>query len=88
MKVAAPNRFAQKLNDHGLPLRHTRTEVLQVNVGKLCNLTCIHCYVNAGPNRKEIMTRADSCSPNASPLLNVAPNLFLSVVVLCDQAGQ
>jgi radical SAM/Cys-rich protein len=57
MKVAAPNRFAQKLNDHGLPLRHTRTEVLQVNVGKLCNLTCIHCHVNAGPKRKEIMTR-------------------------------
>ncbi len=34
-----------------------RTEVLQINVGKLCNLTCIHCHVNAGPKRKEIMTR-------------------------------
>jgi len=31
--------------------------VLQVNVGKLCNLTCMHCHVNAGPKRKEIMTR-------------------------------
>jgi radical SAM/Cys-rich protein len=31
--------------------------VLQVNVGKLCNLTCVHCHVNAGPKRKEIMTR-------------------------------
>src|SRR5207302_4254617 len=41
-----------------LPLRHTKTEVLQLNVGKLCNLTCIHCHVNAGPKRKEIMTRA------------------------------
>ena len=40
-----------------MPLRHTRTEVLQINVGKLCNLTCIHCHVNAGPKRKEIMTR-------------------------------
>ena len=40
-----------------MPLRHTKTEVLQVNVGKLCNLTCIHCHVNAGPKRKEIMTR-------------------------------
>ncbi len=52
------NRFAAKLAEHSLPLRHTKTEVLQINVGKLCNLTCIHCHVNAGPKRKEIMTRA------------------------------
>ena len=51
------NCFARRLREHGLPLRHTRTEVLQINVGKLCNLTCIHCHVNAGPKRKEIMTR-------------------------------
>lgn len=51
------NRFADRLAADGLPLRHTRTEVLQVNVGKLCNLTCMHCHVNAGPKRKEIMTR-------------------------------
>jgi radical SAM/Cys-rich protein len=51
------NRFASKLDEHALPLRHTKTEVLQINVGKLCNLTCIHCHVNAGPKRKEIMTR-------------------------------
>lgn len=31
---------------------------MQVNVGKLCNLTCTHCHVNAGPKRKEIITRA------------------------------
>jgi radical SAM/Cys-rich protein len=52
------NRFAAKLAEHSLPLRHTKTEVLQVNVGKLCNLTCVHCHVNAGPKRKEIMSRA------------------------------
>ncbi len=51
------NRFAATLTAHALPLRHTRTEVLQINVGKLCNLTCIHCHVNAGPARREIMTR-------------------------------
>src|SRR6266699_2096172 len=45
------------LTTHSLSLRHTKTEVLQVNVGKLCNLTCVHCHVNAGPKRKEIMTR-------------------------------
>ncbi len=51
------NRFAERLAAEGLSLRHTRTKVLQVNVGKLCNLTCVHCHVNAGPKRKEIMTR-------------------------------
>jgi radical SAM/Cys-rich protein len=39
-------------------LRRARPEILQVNVGKLCNLTCVHCHVNAGPKRKEIMTCA------------------------------
>jgi radical SAM/Cys-rich protein len=57
MNRLTSNGFARKLAEHSLPLRHTRTEVLQVNVGKLCNLTCIHCHVNAGPKRKEIMTR-------------------------------
>ena len=51
------NRFAQRLAEHSMSLRRTRTEILQVNVGKLCNLTCVHCHVNAGPKRKEIMTR-------------------------------
>ena len=51
------NHFAEKLIAHGLELRHSRTEILQINVGKLCNLTCNHCHVNAGPKRKEIITR-------------------------------
>lgn len=51
------NRFAKKLAQHSLSLRRGRAEILQVNVGKLCNLTCMHCHVNAGPKRKEIMTR-------------------------------
>jgi radical SAM/Cys-rich protein len=51
------NRFAEKLAAHSVSLRRGRPEILQVNVGKLCNLTCVHCHVNAGPKRKEIMTR-------------------------------
>ena len=51
------NRFSDRLAVEDLELRRARTEILQVNVGKLCNLTCMHCHVNAGPNRKEIMTR-------------------------------
>jgi len=50
------NKFAQKLAEHSISLRRGRPEILQVNVGKLCNLTCVHCHVNAGPKRKEIMT--------------------------------
>ncbi len=50
--------FAQRLAKHGLhSLRATSIEVLQINVGKLCNMTCQHCHVDAGPDRREIMTR-------------------------------
>ncbi len=51
------NRFSDRLTAEGREVRRTRPEILQVNVGKLCNLTCTHCHVNAGPKRKEIMTR-------------------------------
>lgn len=51
------NLFETTLNRHGVALHRARPRVLQINVGKLCNLTCIHCHVNAGPHRKEIMTR-------------------------------
>lgn len=46
--------FAAKL---GGPLATFRPECLQVNLGKLCNQACRHCHVDAGPKRKEIMTR-------------------------------
>ena len=36
--------------------RHT-LDTLQVNLGYMCNQTCLHCHVNAGPSRKEIMER-------------------------------
>ena len=39
------------------PLTPARLEVLQLNVGKLCNQTCRHCHVDAGPDRREVMTR-------------------------------
>ncbi len=49
--------FHSQLSRYGLTLRRTQPRVLQVNVGKLCNLTCVHCHVNAGPARKEIIRR-------------------------------
>jgi radical SAM/Cys-rich protein len=38
------------------PLRASRLEILQVNVGRVCNQTCRHCHVDAGPDRTESMT--------------------------------
>jgi len=38
-------------------IRRDRLDTLQVNLGYLCNQTCLHCHVNAGPRRKEIMTK-------------------------------
>ncbi|WP_020482606.1 arsenosugar biosynthesis radical SAM (seleno)protein ArsS [Methylomonas sp. MK1] len=32
-------------------------EILQINLGYRCNLSCVHCHVNAGPNRIEMMSR-------------------------------
>jgi radical SAM/Cys-rich protein len=53
----ADRRFSQILTDHGLTLRRGRTDIFQLNVGKLCDLTCVHCHVNAGPKRKEVISR-------------------------------
>jgi radical SAM/Cys-rich protein len=36
-------------------VRRRSLEVLQVNLGYLCNQSCLHCHVNAGPKRKELM---------------------------------
>ncbi len=42
----------------GFPaLRRGAVETLQVNLGYLCNLSCTHCHVNAGPKRTELMER-------------------------------
>jgi len=50
--------FETRLTEAGRwPLRAASVETLQVNVGKLCNQTCRHCHVDAGPTRTEIMTR-------------------------------
>jgi radical SAM/Cys-rich protein len=53
---ATANEFDATLREKAAPLRRAKPEILQLNVGKLCNLTCVHCHVNAGPKRKEIIT--------------------------------
>lgn len=50
--------FEQRMGTTGLdPLHATGITVFQINVGKLCNQTCRHCHVDAGPDRQEIMPR-------------------------------
>jgi radical SAM/Cys-rich protein len=50
--------FSQALERAGLwPLRPTRLAIFQMNLGKLCNQTCRHCHVDAGPDRREVMSR-------------------------------
>jgi len=39
------------------PIRRARLETLQVNLGYKCNQSCLHCHVNAGPTRTEMMSR-------------------------------
>ena len=38
-------------------IRRRRLETVQVNLGYVCNQTCLHCHVNAGPTRTESMDR-------------------------------
>lgn len=50
--------FQQKLEQSNLyPLKPAPVEIFQINIGKMCNQTCRHCHVDAGPDRKEIMTK-------------------------------
>lgn len=50
--------FQEKLaNDSLFPLKTKHIDTLQINVGKMCNQVCKHCHVDAGPDRKEIMTQ-------------------------------
>ncbi len=49
--------FQQKMEESNLfPLKPSAVGIFQVNIGKMCNQVCRHCHVDAGPDRKEIMT--------------------------------
>ncbi|MGE5412597.1 MAG: arsenosugar biosynthesis radical SAM (seleno)protein ArsS [Syntrophomonadaceae bacterium] len=57
--------FARALSESGWPrLPLGSVEIFQINLGKLCNMTCRHCHVDAGPDRTaEVMSRetVDAC---------------------------
>jgi radical SAM/Cys-rich protein len=82
------------------PLQPARLEVLQINVGKLCNQTCRHCHVDAGPDRREVMTREtmtlclDALDQSSIPTVDItggAPELnpnFRWLVAECRARGR
>ena len=57
-KLIKAGRFQAVLSSNGFEeLRRTSLTTLQINLGKVCNQTCTHCHVDAGPDRRESMSR-------------------------------
>jgi len=64
LSAATAGDFDQALHSSGqFPLAATGIEVLQLNLGRVCNQTCAHCHVDAGPDRQEDMRleTAEAC---------------------------
>ena len=55
--LQAVEPFSQVLSRHGLELNRGHTATLQINCGLLCNQSCKHCHLEAGPGRREVMSR-------------------------------
>jgi radical SAM/Cys-rich protein len=51
--------FADKIHSSGSDFKRRAVDVLQVNMGRYCNLACIHCHVESGPTRTEMMSRGN-----------------------------
>ena len=95
---AAYKTFDAALESSGLfPLTSTGIEILQVNVGKLCNQTCGHCHVDAGPDRTEVMTREtaelcllalDQTQAKTLDITGGAPELNPQFRFLADEASR
>jgi radical SAM/Cys-rich protein len=89
--------FAARVRALGEPLRRTAIETVQLNVGKVCNQACLHCHVEAGPKRTEMMTRRTAelalefvraSGARTVDLTGGAPELNPSFRFLVEQARQ
>jgi radical SAM/Cys-rich protein len=100
-RLALRHEFLEALRGANLePLRPTGIEVFQINVGKLCNQTCRHCHVDAGPDRREVMSREtmqaclDALAGTRIPTVDItggAPELnphFRWLVEECKKLGR
>lgn len=76
--------FKSKLEDtNQFPLKPSKLEVLQINVGYMCNQVCAHCHVDAGPDRKEIMSEE-----TLTQCLNIIKNSDVKTVDLTGGAPE
>lgn len=85
---------------HWQSLPPTVLEIFQINLGKLCNMTCRHCHVDAGPDRREVMDRdtinaclaaIDQTNAHTVDLTGGAPELnpdFRYLVDECTRRGK
>lgn len=93
--------FARALAEDGQALMPAKLEIFQINVGKLCNMTCRHCHVDAGPDRThENMSREtiddclrvlDQTQAHTVDITGGAPELnphFCYLVEQCIQRGK
>ena len=86
--------FRQTLAKHGKTLERAQTTTLQINVGLLCNQTCLHCHLSAGPGRKENMNSktadqvVDYAGRNSFDVIDItggAPELNYNIVPLIER---
>jgi radical SAM/Cys-rich protein len=78
------SNFKTKLEEFGFfPLKSSVIEIFQINMGKMCNQACRHCHVDAGPDRKEIMSRQ-----TMELCLNVLKNTDIRTVDLTGGAPE
>ena len=86
--------FSKLLAENGIQLKRAETSEIQINLGKLCNLACHHCHVDAGPNRTENMTWEtmqkilnwlDSTQIKKADLTGGAPELNPYFRQFCDE---
>ena len=66
-----------------IPLAADKIDILQINVGKRCNLTCRHCHVEAGPARTEVMSK-----DTLSACLDIAKNVDISTIDITGGAPE
>ena len=76
--------FKEKLKNSNIQqVRPTGLKILQINVGYMCNQVCSHCHVDAGPDRKEIMTQE-----TMEQILHVLRNSKINTVDLTGGAPE
>ncbi|MEW6297643.1 MAG: arsenosugar biosynthesis radical SAM (seleno)protein ArsS [Thermodesulfobacteriota bacterium] len=89
--------FAARLQREGVGLTRSGIDTVQINVGKRCNQACVHCHVDAGPKRTEMMDRRTAelalefVRAAGAPTVDItggAPELNPSFRFLVEQARQ